>query len=101
MTGLILSLTKINKVEHIGRETEAIAELLKEHADIDNQQTFGQRIAHIYIDEIGNGDGKDHRPQPFLQTVFSCRYAAENAAECKSDDTHRTLNKSVFLRRKA
>ena len=94
--GFVLALTIINKVEHVGRESEAIAELLDEDADIDDKQTVGQDIGEIDVDEVGQRDGQHHRPQPAFQSVATGGNTAENATQRQSDDTYSTLNETVF-----
>ena len=45
MGGFVLAFREVDEVEHIGGETEAIAELLNENTGIDNAQAFGLHVA--------------------------------------------------------
>ena len=49
----MLALGEVNQIEHVGRETEAVAELLDEHADIHCQKAGGAGIAEVYEGKAG------------------------------------------------
>ena len=91
---LVLALAVINKVEHIGREAEAVAELFEEDTDVDDEQTGGQGVGEIDVDQIGQGDGDNHGPQPALQAITGGTDATEDATQREADDTYRALDET-------
>ena len=62
MGRLVLALAVVDQVEHVGRKTKAVAELLKEDADVDDDKARGKGVGEIDVDEVGDGDGHHHGP---------------------------------------
>lgn len=99
MARLVVALAVVDEIEHVGCEAEAIAKLFEEDAEVDHHEALGQGVAHVDIDDVGQRDSAYHGPQPALQAILAGSHAAEDATEGQSDDAHRSLYQSVFLRR--
>ena len=98
MRRLALSLREIKHVKHIGREAEAITELLHKDAAAHNPQTVGLNQTEINIDEVGQGNAPNHRPQPLLQSTASGDDTSDDATERESNQSQRTVGKTDLLR---
>ena len=97
MGSLVLAFREINQVEHVGREAEAVAELLNEHTDVHRQQTRWLYVTEIDIHQVGQGNGTHHGPQPFLQSTTGGSNTTKDTTDGQSDNTHRTISPSHLL----
>ena len=50
-----------------------------------------------FIDNVGQGDGADHGPQPAFQSVAAGEPSADDAAQHQSDETHGSVGQSELL----
>ena len=94
MGGLVSTSAVINQVEHVCGEAESVAELFDEYAGTDDGEAWGQGIAEIDVDGVGEGDGADHWPKPVLQAVSPNADAAQNPAQGQPDDADGALYKA-------
>ena len=78
-----------------------IAKLLEEDTNVDDEQTRWQGVRQIDVDQVGDGDGHNHRPQPALKSVATGSDTANDAAQRKTDDTHSALNHTKLYIAKA
>ena len=88
---------EIDEVKHIGREAETIAELLEEHAEVDDEQRRRNGGGQIDIDDVRQRDAEHHGPQPALQTMARDTPAAEQAADGESYDAHGAIDEAHRL----
>ena len=84
-------------VDHVGGETEAIAELLHRHRSSDHGHAG--RLGDREEDENGDGHmhGEDHRPQHPLQAKPRNHIATDQAAQGQRDDADRAVNNTDLL----
>ena len=78
--GLVFVVGKADEVKHVGRKAKAVAELLDEYAEVDDEQGFGLCITEVDIHRIGDGDGAYHRPYPALQPLSGYGDASKDAS---------------------
>ena len=91
----------LREVEHVERqsgEAQAITELFDEDTGADEYQIFGHGIAHIDVDDIGQGDGTHHWPQPALETVATSQHATKDATQRQANNANGTTGQSELLR---
>ena len=100
MGGLEFALRNEEHVEREGRKTESVTELFHKDTDTDENQIGRHRKTQIDIDNVGKRNGTDEGPQPFLKSVSTGKHSTQNTAEHQSDDSHRSIGKTEFLRRK-
>lgn len=62
MGSLVLTLTEEYHKQHVGTETETVAEVLDKHTEVDDKKTVGHVESQEYVCNVRNGDGKGHRP---------------------------------------
>ena len=89
MGGLVAAFRKIYQVEHIGCESESVAELLDEYAYIYRKQRWSVGVAEIYECQAGERHGPCHWPQPFFQTSACGHYT-----ECKPYYAYGSIDES-------
>ena len=94
MRGLVLAVAEIDKVEHIGRETESVAELLDEHTQVYGEQRVGGPIAEIDECKTCQGHAPRHGPQPLFQAAARSHDAAHDAAYGKTDYAYGAVDES-------
>ena len=94
MRGLVLAIAEIDKVEHIGRETESVAELLDEHTQVYGEQRVGGPIAEIDECKTCQGHAPRHGPQPLFQAAARSHDAAHDAAYGKTDYAYGAVDES-------
>ena len=92
---------KVYEVEHIGCETEAVAELLDEDAGIDDKHVGILCAAEIYVDKVGNRNAQHHGPQPFLQSSAGHEETAEQSAEGETENAYSAVDETNLLGGKA
>ncbi len=83
---------EIDQIEHIGREAEAVAELLDEDTDVDNRQRSVSGETEIHECQAGERHAPCHRAQPEAESAARGHDAANNAAEREPDDSHSAVD---------
>ena len=92
---------EMHHVEHVGGETEAIAELLDEDAEADDKDTV--RLEHAQIDECQarEGHAESHRPKRPLQAQAGSGDASDDAAYGERGDTYSPVDNAHIFRGEA
>ena len=85
---------EVDQIEHVGGESESVAELFDEDAAVDDPQVGRKRVAHVHVHDVGQGDGPYHRPEPAPEAMARHGDASQNPSEGQSDDAERALRES-------
>lgn len=86
--------TKVDEIEHIGREAESVTKLLDKYTGIDRKHIGRLHNGQITECAACERDAPRHRPNPLLEAAVGCHEAADDASECKSDNAYGAVDKS-------
>ena len=100
MRSLELTLREIHHEQHIGRETESVAELLDGHTCTDNEQVMRHCHTQVYERQAWQRHTCRHRPQRLLQTPLRCGHSSDNTTHGERDDTDCSIDNTHSGRRK-
>ncbi len=90
----MLTFREVYEVEHIGGETEAVAELFNENAQVDGQQRVVLHMTEIDKRETSERHAPCHRPEPLLQSAHCRCETAYDAAGGEADYAHSTVHQA-------
>ena len=98
MGGLELALTVEQHVEGKNREAQTVTQLLDEKTAGNHDEVAVERVAQIDVNHIGQGNGANQRPEPFLHSVPAHQDASEDATQQQTDETHSSFATRTVLR---
>ena len=93
----MLAFREVNKEQHVGGEAEAVAKLLDEDTQVNDEQRVILEVAQVDEGQTCERHAPSHGVQPFLQTALGCHDAANDATERQTNDAHGAINKAHLL----
>ena len=94
MRGLERAVRKTHHIDRVGRKTESVAELVKDHQRADQPERSGLHERQDQIDRAGQRQAQRHRHQALAQAEARDGQAAEDTARQKGDHPRRAIDQA-------